>query len=327
MKVGLVLGAGGVVGMSYHAGVLHALAEEAGFEPSTADLVVGTSAGSVVGTLLRTGWSASDLWDFALDRHPVVADLDEAERERRKAATMTPRRGTPLALARRAVGSAYIATRSVVRAPIPPIPGFVARRFPAGVFDNAELRDQLTEVVPDEWPDDPLWLVAVDTQTGRRVVLRKRGSTGATLQQAVLASCAIPGVFPPVKVGRRVLVDGGAHSSTHLDLAATWGCDLIVGVVPMAYDPSAAPGAVSQLVRRMPARAVAREARLARARGATVLLVRPCAEELRIHGRDYMRPDDTKAIARAAYECTARLLSTPRFRRVLDGGGRHVAAA
>lgn len=312
MRFGLVLGAGGVVGMSYHAGVLHALAEHGGLDPASAELIVGTSAGSVVATLLRSDWTAADLWRYAHEENPATA--------------FTARRETPGRRARRAMGSAYIATRSMVRAPMPRLPGFVANRFPAGVFENHELRERLAEVLPDEWPDDPLWLVAVDVQNGRRVVLRKRGSTGATLQESVLASCAIPGVFPPVKVGRRLMVDGGAHSSTHLDLAATWGCDLIIGVVPMAFEPAHAPNGVHQLVRRVPTRAVAREARFARARGASVLLVRPDADELRVHGRDMMRPSDPGSIARAAYERTARLLDTPRFRRVLGESGDTVAA-
>ena len=326
MKVGLVLGAGGVVGMSYHAGVLHALHTEGGIDPAEADLIVGTSAGSVIGTLLRSGWSARDCWDFALDRHPVVAELDDAERDRRRAEVLRPYGGSVLATALRAVGSAYVASRSVVRAPLPPVPGFVARRFPAGMFDDLELRAQLAEVVPDEWPEAPLWLVAVDLQTGRRVVLRRWGGTGATLVEAVRASCAIPGVFRPVRVGARFLVDGGAHSSTHLDLAATWGCDLIIGSVPMAFDPAAAPDAVRQLVRRIPARSASREARAARRLGAEVLLLRPSAAELQVHGRDPMRPSDTGAIARAAYEATARLLDTPRFRAAL-GGDADTAAA
>jgi NTE family protein len=305
MRIGLVLGAGGVVGMSYHAGVLHALEEDAGLDPTSADLIVGTSAGSVVGTLLRTGWTGRDIWDHALAPQEETSFVSRSE--------------SPARRARRLVGSTYIATRSMVKVPLPRVPGFVARRFPAGVFTNADLRAQLCEVVPEAWPEDPLWLVAVDVNTGQRVVLRRRGSTGATLQEAVLSSCAIPGVFPPVAVGRRLLVDGGAHSTTHLDLAATWGCDLILGVVPMAFDPKSAPGAVRQLVRRVPARAVAREARFARARGAEVLLVRPTSADLAVHGRDMMRPSDTALIARTAYEQTARLLDTPRFRSILGG--------
>jgi hypothetical protein len=134
-------------------------------------------------------------------------------------------------------------------------------------------------------------------------------------------------VFPPIATGGRVLVDGGAHSSTHLDLAATWGCDLILGVVPMAYDPASPPvSAVDRVMRRTPTRAVIREARFARNRGATVLLVRPTATDVAVAGRDMMRPADTAAIARSAYEQTARLLDTPRFRRVLSGTDAAAAA-
>jgi NTE family protein len=313
MRLGLVLGAGGVVGMSYHAGVLHALHEVGGLDPTSADLVVGTSAGSVVGTLLRTGWTAQDLWDHALGEQTETTFASRQESSVRKA--------------RRLVGSTYIATRSVVRWPLPRVPKAIAKRFPAGIFTSDDLRSQLCDVVPNEWPDDPLWLVAVDVRNGRRVVLRKRGSTGAGLQDAVMASCAIPGVFPPIATGGRVLVDGGAHSSTHLDLAATWGCDLVVGVVPMAYDPASPPASsVDRLIRRTPTRAVAREARFARNRGATVLLVRPTEADVTVAGRDMMRPADTAAIARCAYEQTARLLDTPRFRRVLSGTDAAAAA-
>ena len=314
MRFGLVLGAGGVVGMGYHAGVLHALEREGGLDPTTADLVVGTSAGSVVGALLRSGWRTEDLWAFVREEHPLVAEIDDLERERRKQAMLTPMAGPRT---RRAIGSAYVAARSVVKGPVVPVPGFIARWFPAGMFDNSEAVDQIGQFVPEAWPDRPLWLVAVDVRTGRRVVLGRKHQP-ATLHQGVLASCAIPGVYKPVRVDDHVLVDGGAHSSTHLDLAANAGCDLIVGIAPMAYDPSSAPGAVRQLVRRMPSRALAKEARHARNLGSSVLLVRPCAQELDVHGMDALRPEDPKAIAQAAYDRTCRLLDTPRFRRVLE---------
>src|SRR6185369_6425583 len=60
-RIGLVLGAGGVVGHAFHAGVLAALTEKTGWDPRAAEVVVGTSAGSVVGALLRAGASAPDL--------------------------------------------------------------------------------------------------------------------------------------------------------------------------------------------------------------------------------------------------------------------------
>lgn len=319
MRFGLVLGAGGVVGMSYHAGVLHALARESDLDPASADLIVGTSAGSVMGALLRSGWTAADCWAFAHDEHPVVSALDDEERSRRERAMFDRRPERPAAMARRLLGTSYVLTRSIVRGPAPHVPGVLARRFPAGLFRNAETRERLAEVLPDEWPSRELWTVAVDIATGRRTVFGRAGSPDVSLRTGVLASCAIPGIYPPVRVGRRVLVDGGTQSSTHLDLAAGARCDLIIGVAPMAFDPAHPPSVGRRLAREIPTRALAREARRARTEGATVLLVRPGAEEVRVHGRDMMRPADTAAIARSAYEHTARLLDTPRFRRVLDG--------
>src|SRR4029077_1135525 len=115
MKLGLVLGAGGGGGMSSHAGVRHALAVEGGLDARSADLVVGTSAGSVVGALLRSGRSTRDIWDLVHEDQAV--------------ATFERVGGPPLEPAARAVGSAYVATRSLVRVPAPRVPGFVARRF------------------------------------------------------------------------------------------------------------------------------------------------------------------------------------------------------
>jgi len=290
--------------MDYHAGVLHALVEEGGIDVSGADLVVGTSAGSVVGSLLRSGWSARDLWDFALDE-----DHDEA--------MFSPRFDTPFEAARLVVGSAYVLARSLLKVPVPQVPRPIARRFPGGLFTIDQAEERLAEVLPDDWPADPLWLVAVDLVSGRRVVLGRRGAPEVDLHTAVLASCSIPGVYPPVRAGDAVLVDGGAHSSTHLDLAAKAGCGLIVGVAPMAYDPTSPPAPMGRLARRWPTRALAAEAQLARGRGARVLLVRPTAADLRHHGVNAMRTDDHALIAKAAYESTCRLLQTERFQRVL----------
>src|SRR5207248_10143523 len=106
---------------------------------------------------------------------------------------------------------------------------------------------------------------------------------------------------------------GGVHSSTNLDLAAKFDCDLIIGVAPMAYEPVDAPDPMRQLVRLVPTRALSREAAYARRRGADVLLIRPTAAELAVHGAYLTRPDAGEEIAKAAYQATARLLETDRF--------------
>jgi NTE family protein len=320
---GLVLGAGGTVGMAYLAGALHALHEVAGLDATRADLVVGTSAGSAVGAMVRSGWSTDDVWAMATGSHEALEEFGAHDVAARRRAIFHPAWGTPGELARRGVGSAYVMARSVLRGPGPRVPSAWARRFPGGLFSMAEARQRFAELMGESWPERPLWLCTVDITSGRRVVLGRDGAPTIPLPQAVLASCAIPGVYEPVRAGPRLLVDGGVRSSTNLDLAAGAGCRTIVCVAPMAYDPQRPPDALRQLVRRIPARALARETAFARSRGADVLLVRPTARELRVHGGNLMRADAGEQIARAAYESTAELASSERFTSVL---GRLTAA-
>jgi len=312
-----VLGAGGTVGMSYHAGVLRALEQAGGFRPASADLVIGTSAGSVVGAYLRSGWAPEDFWQLAMGTHPSLAGLNVEEIAAMRAEMFTPRFRTGPELFRRVLGSTFVLSRSLIRMPAPVTPAWLRRVFPGGLFDMTEGRRRFADDIPLTWPADPLWLCAVDITTGRRVVLGRRGTPDATLHQGVMASCAIPGFYQPIKVGRRTLVDGGAHSTTNLDLAARDNFDLIICIAPMAYDTTSAPGPVEQLIRRFPARRLAGEVSLARSLGAEVLLIRPTAPELRLHGLNLMRTAGWEHVATAAYDAAAHALETPRFRRVL----------
>jgi NTE family protein len=315
--VGIVFGGGGTVGMAYNAGVTRALERVAGIVPADADLLVGTSAGSIIAAYLRSGWTGEDFWAFALGTHPSLADLDPDEAGRRRRDIFTPRWRSPLELSRIAVGSAYVLGQAVVRRPALPVPSWLRRRFPGGLFAMTEGERRLPEELPQEWPDKALWLVTVDINSGRRIVLGREGAPEVSVATAVLASCAIPGFYQPVQVGRMTLVDGGVHSSTNLDLAAKFGCDLIIGVAPMAYEPVDAPDPVRQLVRLIPTRALSREAAYARREGAEVLLIRPSAADLAVHGANFMRPDAGEEIARSAYDSAARLLESDRFRQIL----------
>ena len=314
MKLGVVLGAGGMVGLAYNAGALHALHEIGGVDVAGADLIVGTSAGSVVAAYLRSGWTTQDFWDLAHGRHQQMEGLAGPNGG---ADIFVPSFRNPIDLTRRLLGTTYVLTRSAFRFPAPRLPGWIQAAFPGGMFQMVEGQRRFAAELPSAWPSAPLWLCAVDLVSGRRVVLGRRGTSRATLQEAVLASCAIPGVYQPVRVGHRVLVDGGAHSSSNLDLAARFGSDVIIGVVPMAFDPASPPGPVGQLMRRVPARSLAAEVAYARRRGAEVLLVRPSAAEVRLHGIDMMRHEGLDAVAQAAYDSTARWLETPRFQSVL----------
>lgn len=311
--------------MAYHAGVLRALEQVGGITPDAADLVIGTSAGSVVGAYMRSGWTPEDMWNLAMGSHPSYDGLSVEEIDERNRSILAPAFSHPVDLIRRGVGSAYVATRSFVRVPpaalraLPRVPSFLTRAFPGGLFAMEEGRRRFAEELPVSWPDKALWLCAFDIERGRRVVLGRPGRAPlASLQKAVLASCAIPGVYPPVRIGRLTLADGGVYSTTNLDLAAKHGCDVIIGIAPMAYDTAGPlPAALNQLVRRVPARMLVNEMVEARNRGSEVLLLRPSAGELRIHGPNLMRRHGWDVVARAAYEHTARTLETDRFRAVL----------
>ncbi len=336
-RLGLVLGAGGTVGVAYHAGVVHALEEEAGLRPQCADLMVGTSAGAVVAAYLRSGWSTSRL-RRSLGRSEGQPDAGGGDPGDAWAGTcggtsgaggsqgwaasleglVSPAFSSPLGLVRRGIGSAFVMGRSLVRVPAPSLPPVLGRLFPGGMCRVDGSRGRLEHDLPGAWPPRRLWLCTLDIVSGRRVVLGRGGDPGVGLATAVRASCAVPGLYPPVRVGRQVLVDGAMHSSTNLDLVVAGGCGLVIAVAPMAFDQARPPGHLVRMLRRVPTGMLSHEAAAARSRGATVLLLRPTTAELRAHGVNPMRVAALEEVATAAYQSTARALATEQWRSGLS---------
>ena len=315
MKIGLVLGGGGLVGMGYHAGALKAL-DEWGADPTAADLIIGTSAGAIMGSYLRSGWSASDFYEYAHGRHPNSEKTVDDQRDQVRE-IFTPMWHGTSERARRAVGSVFAAasSRGLWRRVGGHVPMSRLRKaFPAGMYSTDSTRERLRDDLPTEWPDDPLYLVAADLYAGRRVAFGRPGAPDADLPDAVLASTAIPGVFPPVKIGDRHYVDGGVKSATSLDMAAKDGCDAIICVAPLGFrrdeglsrtDLKLYPPIV---LRSLFARALRREVTFARENGVQVLVVRPWLTELKAHGTNSMRHFDRGPLVDAAREGTLRLL-------------------
>src|SRR5687768_4620587 len=195
-RIGLVLGAGGTVGQAYQAGVLAALEHDLGWDPRTADLIVGTSAGSVTGSLLRFGVPAADLAAWA-----VRAPLSVESREIQQLLGADPPEFPPFTMRHLLRGwrlpSPALAAR-LARKPWAFRPGAAARTLmPTGRVDIVEHAARLGEAAADSWPDG-LYLCAAQRRDGRRVVFGRTGSPRASLPEAVAASCAIPGYFAPV---------------------------------------------------------------------------------------------------------------------------------
>jgi NTE family protein len=256
----LVLGGGGITGIAWELGVLAGLREH-GVDLTGADRIVGTSAGSVVGTQLATG----------------------VDPEERYAAQLAPPDGeVAAALGRAAVlrlGLAVIGRPDPqrVRARI----GRFARR--ARTVPEAERIAVIGRRLPvHEWPERDLRVTAVDAHTGAFAVLDR--STGVPLVDAVAASCAVPGIYPPVSTGGRRFVDGGVRSPANADLAA--GCERVVVLAP--------------IVRGLgPMIGVGQQVAALRADGARVALVSPDAAAVAAIGRNVLDPARRAAAARA----------------------------
>src|SRR5436309_3140156 len=213
-RVGLVLGAGGPVGHSFHAGTLAALAD-AGWDARDASVIVGTSIGAVTGALLRAGIGPADL--YARVTEGSVSDearallgpgvwstfMCDLERSRTQL-------GRPASVG---------LLPHLLRRPWRTRAGLLlAAVTPTGSVSTEPVQSAINAMFDREWPTSPLWVCAVDLDDAERVVLGRPDGPAVDIGTAVAASSAVPSVFEPVIVDGRRLVDGGLHSPANADV-------------------------------------------------------------------------------------------------------------
>ena len=212
MTRALVLAGGGVTGIAWETGVLLGL-EETG-RLGSFDLVIGTSAGAAVGAQLTSGVPLVELYarQVAEEHAEISPDLDLE----------------PLIAFFTEMGdiSAGVSPEKLVQV------GAFAKS--ARTVPLADRRAVIAWRLPShDWPATALRVTTVDADTGELVVLDS--SSGVPLVDAVMASCAVPGVWPPVPLLGRLLIDGGVRSSTNADLAQ--GHDEVLLLAPLAQGP------------------------------------------------------------------------------------------
>jgi NTE family protein len=297
-RIGLVLGAGGLTGTAFHAGVLTALAEDVGWDARDAELIVGTSAGSTTAALMRAGFPPRDY----LPR--ILGQSLSAEGEAILGGLPPLLDPEPGPGRRRGPASPEL-LRAAARRPWRYRPGVVvAGLLPAGDRPVDQTGGVLRPLF-DAWPERPLWVCAVRLTDGVRVVFGRDAT--APVADAVSASCAVPGYFEPVEVNGQPHVDGGVYSFTNLDLVAGLGLDLVVVSAPLGTTDWLAPDAGNLL--RVTARAqLEREASQVRRLGTRVLLVQPDARLRRVMGTHSMAAASRPPVARAARDHAARVL-------------------
>lgn len=211
----LVLGGGGLSGVAWETGILAGLAA-GGADVTTADYVLGTSAGATVAAQIGSGLAIAELFDRqtvpTLQSAELTPDLGRVIELIESWATLPLEFPDPAEL-RRVVGQRALAVQTVPEAQRRAV---IAGRLPQHT-----------------WPSRQLAVVAVDAHSGDVRVFDN--DSGADLVDAVTASCAIPGIWPPVTIGPARYIDGGARSVVNADLAA--GYQRVLILAPMA-DPS-----------------------------------------------------------------------------------------
>jgi NTE family protein len=235
----LVLAGGGVAGTAWETGVLCGIADES---PATAaaltgaDVLVGTSAGSAVAAQLGSATELGDLFaaQIAETSPEIDPGADVAAITELFTAAMTDPLAATTAHKLQRIGAAATSAATVAASVRREV---IAHRLPC-----------------HDWPQRELRITAIDITTGELVVFDR--VSGAALVDAVAASCAVPGAWPPVQIGHRCYMDGGVRSGINLPVARD--CDQAVVLVPSGpATPSLLGDSAAREVAEFPGRSFA----------------------------------------------------------------------
>jgi NTE family protein len=307
-RVGLVLGAGGVLGGAWMVGALAALHRETGWDPRAADCLVGTSAGALFAALLAAGVAPARL--LPPDPTSPKADRRWILRELTLPSSYRPDRRLPNA----PVGSWRLALAGMRQSPsssslLQVLSGIV----PAGRVSADPIVRTVRQAVTSGWAAHPhCRIVATDYASGRRVIFGERGAPEAGLAEAVAASCAIPGFFEPVSIMGRRYVDGGLNSLCNLDVLESTELDVVICFSALtSRGRKGQSGPVQRAFHSLLGLAVEQRDRQARAlikRGVDVIVLEPASRDRAAMGSNLMDPMRWGTVLEAAATSVTRQL-------------------
>jgi len=308
---GLVLGGGGVLGAAWTVGALKALEFELGVDAREFDAYVGTSAGSVLVALLASGVSVDDLLthqiEGAIDVGPLAGYHWNYDRD-----TGGDRPGFP----KPGLGSRELLRRNALHLRQLPPTAVLSAILPEGRGSIEAVGALVGHVVPDGWAGrDGVCVVALDYDTGARVAFGRAGAPEVPLASAVMASCAIPGWYQPVRIGDHRYIDGGAWSSTNLDLMVGQGLDEVHVLAPQVSFVRDTPRewrtrVERQWRNRVTLRAL-RELHKVHEDGAEVTMLGPGEEDLEAFGSNLMDVTRRPAVIETSLRTSAVALHDP----------------
>ena len=314
---GLVLGGGGVLGAAWMVGALSVLEEEIGADLRDFDEFVGTSAGSVLCALLGAGVSVADL-----RTHQLGEELDGGPMAGFHWDYENATGGDLPSRPRVRLGSGGLLVRNARHLRRLPPTAVLSALLPEGRGRLDSVGALIRHVVPEGWVDrDGVRIVALDYESGQRVPFGGAGMPEADLADAVMASCAIPGWYQPVRIGGRRYIDGGAWSTTSVDLMMGLDLTEVFVVAPMVSFAMDEPTQLTtRLERRWRSRVTRRclhEVALLHGQGTDVTVIGPGPADLEAIGGNLMDVGRRESVLRTALETTPVAL---RDAALLDDG-------
>jgi NTE family protein len=320
-RVGIVLGAGGVLGGAWMAGALAALNRVTGWDPCEADCLVGTSAGAVFAALLAAGVAPERL--LPAGRNSTQAEDRWILSELALQSSYRSKRWLPHA----PLGSWRLALAGLLQAPSPwSLLQTLSGIAPAGRVSPDPIVRTVRQAVASGWTAHPdCRIVATDYVSGKRIVFGEPGAPLAGLAEAVAASCAIPGFFEPVSINGRRYVDGGLHSLCNLDLLQLSDLDLVICFSAMTSRHSQdRPPPIQRAVHSLFSLAVGqlhREANALIDQGVDVVVIEPSAKDQTAMGANLMDARRWGAVLEVALTSVAGQLRRRRVRTRLGALG------
>jgi NTE family protein len=315
-RIGVVLGAGGVLGAAWMAGALAALQERLPGPVGDVDLMVGTSAGSVMAAALRCGVDVREIVEH--QRGARVAGLPRLAELDHEAGAWPPlprlRIGSPRLLATTALAPHRV--HPWVAASALALEGRAQHRSLTALVRGLLAHDAGPATPAPTWPRrGETWVLAVDYESGRRVAFGRAGAPAVPLPDAVVASCSIPAWYEPKVIDGRRYIDGGVRSTTSLDLLATADLDEVYVLAPMAsyaMDRPRHPSArLERVFRQVLTIGLTLEARKVRAAGARVTLLTPGPADLTAIGANLMDPARRRQVLETSLRTSAAALTPP----------------
>jgi NTE family protein len=308
---GLVLGGGGVLGGAWLVGALTALQQVHGLDPREAEMIVGTSAGSVTAALLGAGVGVDDLRAHQLGKPTGDPRLAAAswDYDTSTGGQHPPRPGFH-------PGSAALVTRNVSRLRRMPPTAVLAALLPEGRGSLEAVGALVAGLVPAGWAPHPgVRVVALDYLAGRRTVFGDAAAPPADLAVAVMASCAIPGWYTPVTIGGRRYVDGGTWSATSADLLAGLGLDEVFVLAPTVSFALDQPASLLERAERrwrvQVTRRCLREVQKLHRLGTEVTVLGPGPEDLATMGSNLMAAQRRRQVLETSLRTSVAALVDP----------------